>query len=100
VSTVASLAGFSPRISHRADSLDLVQDLIVAGLGIGLLPAGLPTVRGVSLRPLTDPDVTLRAFTVTRRGRESWPPLALVLRLLAEGVRRGRTPEQQGPGPS
>jgi DNA-binding transcriptional LysR family regulator len=98
VSTVASLAGFAPRIAHRADSLDLVQDLIVAGLGVGLLPAGLRTVRGVSLRPLTEPDSTLRAFAVTRRGRESWPPLALVLGLLAEGVRRGRTAEQRGAG--
>ena len=84
VSTIAALAGFAPRIAHRADSLDLVQDLIVAGLGIALLPAGLPTLRGVSLRPLTEPDVALRAFVVTRRGRQRWPPLALVLRLLAD----------------
>ena len=38
--TVASLAGFAPRVVHRADSLELVEDLIVAGLGVGLLPAG------------------------------------------------------------
>ncbi len=82
VRTVASLAGFVPRVTHRADSLDLVQDMIVAGLGVGLLPAGQPLVRGVSLRPLTGPDVVLRAYAVTRRGWERWPPLALVLRLL------------------
>jgi DNA-binding transcriptional LysR family regulator len=96
VRTVASLAGFAPRVTHRADSLDLVQSLIVAGLGVGLLPAGQPTVRGVSLRPLTDPDVTLRAYAVTRRGREQWPPLALVLGLLAGSVRRERTTEHRG----
>jgi len=84
VSTVASLAGFRPTIAHRADSLELVQDLIVAGLGVGLLPAGLSTVRGVSLCRLADPDVLLRCYAVTRRGREAWPPLALVLGLLAE----------------
>lgn len=83
VRTVASLAGFAPRIAHRADSLDLVQDMIAAGLGVGLLPAGLPTVRGVSLRALSAPDVVLRSFAVTRRGREDWAPLALVGRLLA-----------------
>jgi DNA-binding transcriptional LysR family regulator len=83
VRTVASLAGFAPRIAHRADSLELVQDMIVAGLGVGLLPAGRPTVRGVSLRRLADPEVVLRSYAVTRRGREDWPPLALVLRLLA-----------------
>jgi DNA-binding transcriptional LysR family regulator len=82
VRTLASLAGFTPRIAHRADSLDLVQDMVVAGLGVGLLPAGQPTVRGVSLRALSEPDVLLRAYAVTRRGRQEWPPLALVLRLL------------------
>ena len=87
VRTVASLAGFAPRITHRVDSLDLVQDMIVAGLGVGLLPAGQPPVRGVSTRPLTGPDVLLRAYAVTRRGWERWPPLALVLGLL--GVRPG-----------
>jgi DNA-binding transcriptional LysR family regulator len=57
VRTVASLAGFQPRIMHRVDSLELVQDMILAGLGVGLLP---------------------------RRGRSAWPPLALVLGLLKE----------------
>ena len=87
VRTVASLAGFAPRVAHRVDSLDLVQDLIVAGLGVGLLPAGSRTVRGVSLRRLTGPDVLLRSYAVTRTGWERWPPLALVLELL--GVRPG-----------
>ena len=82
VRTVAALAGFRPQVTHRADSLELVQDMIVAGLGVGLLPAGQPTVDGVSVLPLTDPRVLLRAFAVTRRGRAVWPPLALVLQLL------------------
>ena len=38
VRTLASLAGFTPRIAHEIDSLDLVEDLIVAGYGVGLLP--------------------------------------------------------------
>ena len=84
VCTVASLAGFRARIMHRVDSLELVQDMILAGLGVGLLPAGRPVRRGVALRPLDQPDVTQRPFAVTRRGRSAWPPLALVLRLLQE----------------
>ncbi|GAB3768796.1 DNA-binding transcriptional LysR family regulator [Nocardioides ginsengisegetis] len=84
VRTLASLAGFSPRVVHRADSLELVQDMIVAGLGVGLLPAGQPVLPGVRLLSLRDPDVTLRAYAVTRAGRGGWPPLALVLRLLEE----------------
>jgi DNA-binding transcriptional LysR family regulator len=83
VRTIASMAGFQPRIVHRADSLDLVQDLIVAGLGVGLLPTDQATVPGVRLLPLADPDVRLRSYAVTRRGRADWPPLALVLDLLS-----------------
>ncbi|MFC0005027.1 LysR substrate-binding domain-containing protein [Micromonospora siamensis] len=83
VRTIASMAGFEPRIAHRADSLELVQDLIVAGLGVGLLPADQPTVPGVRLLPLTGPEALLRAYAVVRRGRAAWPPLALILDLLA-----------------
>ena len=84
VRRVASQAGFVPRVKHRADSLELVEDLIVAGLGVGLLPESRPPVDGVRLLPLRDPRVALRAYAVVRRGRTAWPPLALVLRLLAE----------------
>ncbi|HLN78239.1 MAG TPA: LysR family transcriptional regulator [Nocardioidaceae bacterium] len=88
VRTVGSLAGFQPRIVHRADSLELVQDMIVAGLGVGLLPARQPTARGVALLRLRRPDVILRAYAVTRRGRSAWPPLALVLHMLEEASLR------------
>ncbi|MBY8871809.1 LysR family transcriptional regulator [Micromonospora sp. PLK6-60] len=82
VRTIASMAGFEPRVTHRADSLELVQDLIVAGLGVGLLPADQPTAPGVRLLPLTEPAALLRAYAVVRRGRAAWPPLALILGLL------------------
>ncbi|GAA3352014.1 LysR family transcriptional regulator [Amorphoplanes nipponensis] len=85
VRTVASLVGFAPRIVHRADSLDLVQDMILAGLGVGLLPMDVGALPGVRVLPLAGPEVRLRCYAVTRRGRSGWPPLALVLRLLATG---------------
>jgi DNA-binding transcriptional LysR family regulator len=77
--TLASMAGFTPRIVHRIDSLELVEDLIVTGHGIGLLPRGRPTRRGVRVLPLTDPPVVLRAYAVTRSGREQWAPLRVLL---------------------
>ncbi len=76
------MAGFTPRITHQADSLGLVQDMITAGLGVGLLPLGQATRPGVRILPLTAPDVELRAYAVTRHGRLNWPPLALVTSLL------------------
>lgn len=82
VRTLASMAGFEPRIIHRVDSLELVQELIVAGLGVALLPADQPTRPGIRLLPVRDPAVNLRAYAVVRRGHAHWPPLALVLDLL------------------
>lgn len=78
VAVLAAHAGFTPRVVHRADSLDLVQDLIAGGLGVGLLPEGTPTRPGVRLLPLRRPDVLLRALAVVGRGRSAWAPLALV----------------------
>jgi DNA-binding transcriptional LysR family regulator len=86
VRTVGALEGFQPRIEHRADSLELVQDLIVAGLGVALLPADGPTLPGVRLLPLNQPPVRLRSYAVTRRGRAGWAPLSLVLTLLRDGM--------------
>jgi DNA-binding transcriptional LysR family regulator len=86
VRILASMAGFAPRIAHRADSLDLLEDLIVAGLGVGLLPLDRAVAPAVRVLPLTDPDVVLRAYAVTRAGRVAWPPLALVVDLLAGRV--------------
>jgi DNA-binding transcriptional LysR family regulator len=87
IRTLAAMAGFTPRITHQADSLDLVQDMITAGLGVGLLPLGHPTRPGVSILPLTAPDVELRAYALTRHGRLHWPPLALVTSLLQRASR-------------
>ncbi|GAB7037280.1 MULTISPECIES: LysR family transcriptional regulator [Catenuloplanes] len=83
VRTVASMAGFRPRVTHRADSLELMQDLIAAGLGVSLLPVDVRVRPGVRVVPLAGPEVVMRACAVTRAGREVWAPLAVVLGLLA-----------------
>lgn len=76
---LASMAGIEPPLTHEADSLELVDDLVVAGLGVGLLPMDRPVADGVRVLPLEDPAVWMRAVAVTRRGATAWPPLALVL---------------------
>nr|WP_307798116.1 LysR family transcriptional regulator [Actinoplanes flavus] len=86
VRTIASMAGFDPLITHRSDSLELLQDLVVAGLGVGLLPVAGPTRPGVRLLPLRDPAPILRCYAVVRTGRTGWPPLALLLRLLGSDI--------------
>ena len=51
-----------------------------------LLPADQPLVKGVRLAALRRPEVVLRAYAVTRPGRETWAPLRLVTRLLAQNA--------------
>lgn len=89
IRTLAAMAGFTPRITHQADSLDLVQDMIIAGLGVGLLPLADATQPGVRLLPLTAPEVELRAYAVARRGHLAWPPLALATSLLQQASNAG-----------
>lgn len=84
--TIAALADFTPRITHRADSLDLVEEMITAGLGVGLLRTRRPVGPGVRLLPLAAPRVTMRAYATTLLGRRDWPPLALVVSRLTEAV--------------
>lgn len=81
---IGSLAGFEPRIRHEADSLDLVEALIVADMGIGLLPGDRKPSPGVAILPLKQPEVVLRAYAQTRKGRSTWPPLRYVLDRLFE----------------
>jgi DNA-binding transcriptional LysR family regulator len=97
VRTLASLAGFTPSIAHQIDSLDLVEDLIVAGFGIGLLPLGRPTGAGVRVVELHDPDVTLTAYAVTRRGRSAWSPLRVILERMRPPP--GESPPHRWPRP-
>jgi DNA-binding transcriptional LysR family regulator len=84
VRTLASLVGFSPRITHRIDSLELVEDLIEDGHGVGLLPMAWRGGPGVRVLPLAEPGALLRAYAVVRRGRTDWPPLRLLLERVAE----------------
>jgi DNA-binding transcriptional LysR family regulator len=79
VRTLAALAGFAPRIVHQIDSLDLVEDLILDGRGVGLLPVNRPTRDGVTILGLSDPSVILTAYAVIRRGRSNWPPLRAII---------------------
>ncbi|MET0966422.1 MAG: LysR family transcriptional regulator [Nakamurella sp.] len=84
VRMLASMAGFAPRITHHVDSLELVTDLIRAGVGVGLLPAGFSPGSGVHLLTLTNPAATLRSYAVHRRGQAGWAPLALLLERIGE----------------
>lgn len=85
---LSSLEGFSLDITHAVDNLDLVQDLIVARMGVGLLPIDRELKPGVTILPLGAPGVKLRAYLQIRDGRDSWPPLSLVRDRISAHARR------------
>lgn len=77
--TLASLAGFTPHITHRIDSLELVEELIGAGRGVALLPDDGTPHDAVAVLPLRAPTLSLRTYAVTRQGHNQWPPLRATL---------------------
>ena len=93
IRTLASMAGFTPRITHRADSLDLIQDMITAGLGIGLLPLGHPVRPGVRLLPLAGP----RHRTAGVRRRPPRPPELAAARAGGKPCPAGQPPGHTRP---
>jgi DNA-binding transcriptional LysR family regulator len=97
VRTLAALAGFAPRIAHQIDSLDLVEDLILDGHGVGLLPVNRPLRDGLTILRLSDPSVILTAYAVIRRGRSNWPPLRAIIDRLRPQSRK--LPQEVWPRP-
>jgi DNA-binding transcriptional LysR family regulator len=86
---MAALAGFEPDVTHGVDSLDVVQRLVAAGLGVALVPALIRPHPRTRLVPVTLAAPTRRMIAATRSGEESWPPTELVRRLIAEHARAG-----------
>ena len=83
----AAIAGFEPDVTHGVDSLDVVQRLIAAGLGIALVPALIRPHPQTRLAPITLAPLARRMVAVTRAGRQAWPATELVKRLVAEHAR-------------
>lgn len=81
-SRLCGLDGWRPVISHRADSLELVMDMVAGGHGVAVVPADAPDVPGARRVPITAVTVERRTWALTRPGREQWPATALLLRHL------------------
>jgi DNA-binding transcriptional LysR family regulator len=96
VRTLGALNGFAPLIDHQIDSLELVEDLIAAGYGVGLLPLDRAAGAGVKVVPMRDPGVVLTAYAVTRVGRATWSPLRAVMDRLRPS---GALPQPHWPRP-
>src|SRR5450755_3086165 len=78
-SRLCALAGWTPRVRHRADSLDLVIDLVLAGHGVSLLPADAPGAGRLRMVPLALARIDRRIWSVVRAGAQAWPATTAVI---------------------
>ena len=76
---VAALHGGRARVAHRIDSLDLLVQLVAAGLGVSLIAADGPSCDGVRYVDLHEAAGVRRGYAVTRPGRRRWPANAAVI---------------------
>jgi DNA-binding transcriptional LysR family regulator len=79
----AAAAGFAARVAHRADEAFVIQSLVVAGLGVALLPALACTpVSGVHYVAARPAPPIRHVVALVRRGAARRPALAALLALL------------------
>lgn len=83
---VCAFFGVTPTVTHRADSLEIVQAFVAAGLGIALFPAAIEPQPGVRMVPLPATMGSRRSFVAIRQGREHWPATALFAQLIGANI--------------
>ncbi|MDA8370303.1 MAG: LysR substrate-binding domain-containing protein [Nocardiopsaceae bacterium] len=88
VQRMCAIAGFAPRIQHRIDNLDVVEQVVAAGGGVGVIPKlAAAARRGVVHAPLGDLGGTRRVFLVGRTGGWAWRPIRLLAHYLRDAAR-------------
>lgn len=83
---LCALAGWAPDIRHRADDLDLVADLVLAGQGVSVLPAESQEAKRVRTVALELGNVERRMWSVTRAGTQTWRAATALIELVRSHV--------------
>jgi DNA-binding transcriptional LysR family regulator len=81
---LCALAGWQPRVRHRADSLDLVVDLVLATRGVCLLAEDAPESSRLRTISVDFARPERRMWSVVREGAQDWPATRVVI----DAVRR------------
>lgn len=76
---LCAIAGWGPRIRHRADNLEVLADLVAAGQGVTVLPAGSAPAERVRTVPIDLVRTELRMWALVRAGTGRWPATAAVV---------------------
>jgi DNA-binding transcriptional LysR family regulator len=81
--SLAAISGVQPRIVQRVNDFRVVEELVLAGIGVALLPRYALTVRELVRRPLGGMRAARRIEAVTRTGAATRPAIGAVLDILA-----------------
>ncbi|MGI9452521.1 MAG: LysR family transcriptional regulator [Geminicoccaceae bacterium] len=74
-------AGFNLNVRYTSEREDWIQAMVVAEMGCSVMPEYLPTLPGISTRPVTEPEVSRTISLVTVAGRRHSHALTRMIRL-------------------
>ncbi|WP_438314163.1 LysR family transcriptional regulator [Streptomyces sp. HUAS TT3] len=97
--TACEAAGFVPEQAHTAAGWTAILAMVEAGMGVALVPRMVSSrAAGVAVRVLPHDRPTRHVIAATRRGAESAPALARVLRALQDVAALRTASPHAGPG--
>jgi DNA-binding transcriptional LysR family regulator len=88
--SLSAISGVSPRIVQRVNDFRVVEELVLAGVGLALLPRYALTVHELIRKPLRGVRAARRVEAVTRAGASTRLAVAAVVDIL-EAVATERT---------
>jgi DNA-binding transcriptional LysR family regulator len=80
--SLAAISGVQPRIVQRVNDFRVVEELVLAGVGVALLPRFVLTARDLVRKPLSGVHAARRIEAVTRAGAGGRPAIAAVIEIL------------------
>lgn len=89
--SLAVISGVQPRIIQRINDFHVVEELVLAGVGIALLPRYAPTVRELIRKPVDGINVARRVEAITRTGTAKRPAIAAVIDILTRVAQQSAT---------
>jgi DNA-binding transcriptional LysR family regulator len=80
--SLAAISGVQPRIMQRVNDFRVVEELVLAGVGVALLPRYVLPTRDLIRKPLGGVHIARRIEAVTRVGATTRPAIAAVIDIL------------------
>lgn len=81
--SLATVSGVQPRIVQRVNDFRVTEELVMAGVGIALLPRYVLVTRDLVRKPLEGIRIARRIEAVTRAGATARPAVGAVVDILA-----------------